>query len=388
MDHINSVRAALKAASVKGTPPPVLAIPIPGRAKEIQHAHGITFSQALEEAKTSPMHQLAEALDNHTLTAKPAVNDKLIARFRTWADALETQIEHLGRPLTQNPTPKRNREYQSRLHDCRNVERLQKALRVLAELHQLDRLPDSFAELKTKDEIGRMVRKSTTGGGGYYSVIEADDYADTSDAARLLQTMINGSLAERTERDRLRKIGTLEAEIKLTTIPGFFPTPAAVVEIMLRCARIERGMRICEPEAGSGNIADAITRQYSNIDLEVVEINYSLRELLTLKGYNLIADDFLQISRAEVGEFDRIIMNPPFENLSDVSHVRHAYEMLAPNGILVSVMAPSFEYRNDRKSTEFRAWLDSVNATWENLPDGSFKSSGTGVSTRLLVIEK
>jgi hypothetical protein len=32
MDHLNSVRAALKAASVKGTPPPVLAIPIPGRA--------------------------------------------------------------------------------------------------------------------------------------------------------------------------------------------------------------------------------------------------------------------------------------------------------------------------------------------------------------------
>jgi hypothetical protein len=32
MDHINSVRAALKAASVNGTPPPVLAIPIPGHA--------------------------------------------------------------------------------------------------------------------------------------------------------------------------------------------------------------------------------------------------------------------------------------------------------------------------------------------------------------------
>jgi hypothetical protein len=32
MDHINSVRAALKAASVKGSAPPVLAIPIPGRA--------------------------------------------------------------------------------------------------------------------------------------------------------------------------------------------------------------------------------------------------------------------------------------------------------------------------------------------------------------------
>ena len=32
MDHLNSVRAALKAASVKGSAPPVLAIPIPGRA--------------------------------------------------------------------------------------------------------------------------------------------------------------------------------------------------------------------------------------------------------------------------------------------------------------------------------------------------------------------
>jgi hypothetical protein len=51
MDHINSVRAALKAASVKGTPPPVLAIPIPGRAKEIQAAQGITFGEALTEAQ-------------------------------------------------------------------------------------------------------------------------------------------------------------------------------------------------------------------------------------------------------------------------------------------------------------------------------------------------
>ena len=32
MDHLNSVRAALKAASVKGSAPPVVAIPIPGRA--------------------------------------------------------------------------------------------------------------------------------------------------------------------------------------------------------------------------------------------------------------------------------------------------------------------------------------------------------------------
>ncbi len=311
---------------------------------------------------------------------------KLVNRFRTWADALQPKIDNLGRPMNQNPTPKRNREYQSRLHDCRNMERLQKALRALADAHENRTISESLSVLKTKDEIGSMVRKSTTGGGGYYSVIEADDYSNTTPAARTLQSMIEGNPAERAERERIRKIGTLEAEIKLSTIPGFFPTPAAVVSLMLNWARIEAGNRVLEPSAGNGNIADAILAR--GVFPEVCEINYTLREILTLKGYHLIADDFTQISRAEVGVFDRIIMNPPFENQQDIQHVLKAFYLLADGGILVSIMAPSFEYRNDRRSTEFREWLNSVNATWDNLPSGSFKSSGTGVETRLLVIEK
>ena len=51
-------------------------------------------------------------------------------------------------------------------------------------------------------------------------------------------------------------------------------------------------------------------------------------------------------------------------------------------------MSTPSEFRTDRKSTEFRDWLNTVNATWESLPDGSFKSSGTGVATRMLVVEK
>ena len=130
---------------------------------------------------------------------------KLVNRFRAWADALQPKIENLGRPLTQNPTPKRNREYQSRMHDCRNMERLQRALSALADAHFDGTIPESLKALKTKDEIGGMVRKSTTGDGGYYSVIEADDYADTADAARLLQMMIEGTPEQRAERERLRR---------------------------------------------------------------------------------------------------------------------------------------------------------------------------------------
>jgi hypothetical protein len=70
-----------------------------------------------------------------------------------------------------------------------------------------------------------------------------------------------------------------------------------------------------------------------------------------------------------------------------IDHVRKAYGLLADYGVLVSVMAPGFEFRQDRKSTEFRQWLEDVNATVEDLPDGAFKASGTGVSTKLVVIE-
>jgi hypothetical protein len=249
-----------------------------------------------------------------------------------------------------------------------------------------------LATFTKKDEIARMVHKGIDcGKGGYYSVIESSDYSDTSEAARLLQSMIEGNSAERAERERLRKIDALEAEIKLSNIPGYFPTQLPVIEIMLRRARLSRlsaGMRVLEPEAGSGYIADAIRAEYPDVKLEVIEPVCKLRELLRLKGHNLVGEDFMQLSHSELGEYERIIMNPPFERQQDLDHIRHAYELLSPGGALVSVLSPSFEFRSDRKSTEFRAWLDKVSARWENLPDGSFKASGTGVSTRLLVIER
>jgi hypothetical protein len=318
-------------------------------------------------------------------SASNLANPKLAARFRGWADTLESQIEHAGRPMSQNPPPKRNREYQSRLHDARNMERAQKAFRVLADAHEDGSIPESLATLKTKDEIRLMVYKGVSGQGGYYSVIASDDFRDTSPAARLLQQMIDLPAPQRAERDRLRKIGTLQAEIQLSNIPGYFPTQSPVVDLILQRARIEPGMTVLEPEAGSGHIADAVKEECPGAVISVCEINLRLRELLKLKGYTFAGEDFMEL---EQGSYDRIVMNPPFEKQADIDHIQKAYSLLAPEGILVSVLSPSFEFRSDRKSVEFRGWLDSLDATWENLPDGSFKASGTGIATRLVVIEK
>ena len=130
------------------------------------------------------------------------------------------------------------------------------------------------------------------------------------------------------------------------------------------------------------------SREVPGAWVDTVEINPRLRDLLVLKNYRVMAFDFLEFENDQEAPYDRIVMNPPFERQQDLDHIRHAYKLLAPGGILVSVLSPSFEFRSDRKSTEFRTWMREVNAKWENLPDGAFKASGTGVSTRLLVVER
>jgi hypothetical protein len=56
----------------------------------------------------------------------------LAAKLRKLADALPEKIENLRRPLSQNSTPKRQREYTSRVLDGDNLERGRLALLALA----------------------------------------------------------------------------------------------------------------------------------------------------------------------------------------------------------------------------------------------------------------
>lgn len=74
-------------------------------------------------------------------------------------------------------------------------------------------------------------------------------------------------------------------------------------------------------------------------------------------------------------------MNPPFAKQADIAHVRHAHTFLATNGLLVSIMGASVAFREDKRTVEFRAWVAEHGGAIEALPDGSFKSSGTGVRT-------
>lgn len=188
------------------------------------------------------------------------------------------------------------------------------------------------------------------------------------------------------EAERQRAIKAQERNLANSKIEGFFPTPKAIVEKMLDEADIKPGETLLEPSAGKGNIADEIKAKHPDNALDVVEWNSSLNQLLSEKGHNVVGNDFLKLS----GNYDKIVMNPPFEKGQDIDHVRHAYDLLNDGGRVVAIMSEGPFYRSDNKATEFRAWLDEVGGTSEKLPEGSFKNSerSTGVNTRLVVIDK
>ena len=166
----------------------------------------------------------------------------------------------------------------------------------------------------------------------------------------------------------------------------FFPTPAGIAEEMIETAGIEEGMTVLEPSAGMGHIADQM-RQF-DIEPDVIEMSGARRELLEAKGYNLVGNDFLE----STGQYDRIIMNPPFSDRRDFEHVKHAYSLLKPGGRLVAIVGEGVFFGSDKRAQEFRTWFESVEGTDEKLAEGTFQDPSlpvtTGASARMIVVEK
>tara|TARA_R110002153_G_scaffold173631_3_gene326450 strand:- start:16951 stop:25440 length:8490 start_codon:yes stop_codon:yes gene_type:complete len=177
----------------------------------------------------------------------------------------------------------------------------------------------------------------------------------------------------------------LERDLIGKKIEGYFPTPKELVDQMIDYADIQPGHEVLEPSAGKGNIAQEILAAAPDAILEVVEFNSGLRAILEAKGYNVVGNDFLEVTK----NYDRIVMNPPFENFQDIEHVKHAFSLLKPGGKLVAIMGAGVK-NSRKKAVEFREWLDDAGSYIEDLPDGSFKTSDrpTGVSTVMVTIEK
>jgi len=169
----------------------------------------------------------------------------------------------------------------------------------------------------------------------------------------------------------------------------FFETPVGLARELVELAGVKSGDRVLEPSAGGGRIADAAVEAGGSV--YCVELQKPLSDKLCDRGLDvLVQHDFLQVKPEEIfgGLFDAVVQNPPFSRGQDMAHVRHAYEFLKPGGRLVSVMGSGYTFRSDRKARAFRDWMFDVEGTCDKLPDGTFKESGTMVSTVVVQITK
>jgi len=187
---------------------------------------------------------------------------------------------------------------------------------------------------------------------------------------------------DRTIDQRQNRIKQLEREYKLQQKGDINFTPSEVAEQMINYARIDHNSRVLEPEAGIGKIADKIKTITEHVD--VCEYSYQFSELLKLKGFNIVGDDFLRYNKQ--GYYDAIIMNPPFSKNQDITHLQHAYKLLKNNGTLVCITSPHWEFANDKASQNFRDWIEDKTHHITKLEGGTFEM--TGVASRIVVIEK
>jgi len=203
-----------------------------------------------------------------------------------------------------------------------------------------------------------------------------------------LRSALREYLPHRAEARGDDPVRTAECDLLGKQLPGFFPTPRSVALEMLDLLELQNGQTLLEPSCGKGDLLDVLRETQVELQIHAIEQNWTLADVLTAKGYEVEFGDFLE----HRGVYDRIVMNPPFEQSLDIEHVQHAFSQLAPGGRLVSVMSEGPFFRNDKKAIAFRHWLEQVEGSSQSLPEGAFAGKDafrqTSVRTRLVIIDK
>lgn len=170
--------------------------------------------------------------------------------------------------------------------------------------------------------------------------------------------------------------------VVVAVAPQLFPTPRELAARMIEEANIQPWGLTLEPSAGTGRLVDAAFSAAVHVRIVAVENEPGMARALRAgnKCEDVICADFMTWDTS--ARFDRVVMNPPFANGQDIAHIRRAFDLLKPGGRLVAICAGG-----PRQAAQLLPWVESLGGTWEPLPAGTFKESGTNVSSVLLVVD-
>jgi predicted RNA methylase len=173
---------------------------------------------------------------------------------------------------------------------------------------------------------------------------------------------------------------------------GAFNTSPELAKRVAGFADIHKGQSVLEPSAGTGELAKA-ARALGG-DVRCMEIQPGLaHELAQVHGFRTWNGDFLKATPADLGTFDLVLMNPPFDRGRDCDHVRHAWQFVKPGGKLIAIMSARAEYGEDSRHKALHRLIEGAQScygreSWHDLPPGSFAHAGTQVNTVALTLRK
>ena len=164
----------------------------------------------------------------------------------------------------------------------------------------------------------------------------------------------------------------------------FYWSPQPVVEAALEFAEIYTRdgygygrelpqYRVLEPSCGDGLILDELRAR--GCKALGFEVDAGRAAQARAKGHAVVTGNFLE--QEPTGDFDKVVMNPPFYGRHYIKHVNHALKFLKPGGVLVSILPATAHY--DHKE---------LKGEWRDLPVASFADAGTNVPTGMVKIAR
>lgn len=172
-------------------------------------------------------------------------------------------------------------------------------------------------------------------------------------------------------------------EINLKKSLQFFPTPNDAAKKLISMLNIE-GKVFYEPNGGTGQLVKAAFDAGAK-KVITCELYQPFHKELTETGAELLSStDALTVTAEDLNDIEVCGMNPPFSNQQDIKHVMHVC-MTAPKGTEVAAIMSGNALKSETKlGKAFAQYFDEFGKEVKTLDAGTFKESGTNISTLLV----
>lgn len=305
------------------------------------------------------------------------------AKLLDLADKMQSTIDAKRAPMTQNWTRRRQAQKDAQNRDADRLETVQRGLRAIAEAwgRGRDRIPEKLLKVKTKAAVELVLghtwgsREEIEAKWARLGITTELGRTEARNGLSLLMGDVSDIEAARKARETQ---GERDANLRASKRPGFFPTPDALAEEVIRLAQIDADRHLTlEPSSGMGDLAKRVPGR-----LVCVEIAPDLAEITREQcpDAQVLNEDFDKVVIG--GEIERVVMNPPFERGAAIRHTRRAWGMLVDGGRLVAILPNTAEARELAEEWGGE-WIDK-GAAFSGA--GAFKS--TGVHVGILVADK